>query len=75
MKTETATVNPWQHTRYGMATQTCDTESRIDAIKSSSDITWLRAVLAWPENQLTVRLAAERRLRRLANHPPQPRAI
>ena len=46
-------------------TVTCDTEGRLDLIRDSTDVLWLRKVLAWPDNQVIVRAAAERRLRKL----------
>jgi hypothetical protein len=46
-------------------TTVIDAESRLEEIKRSTDITWLRKVLAWPDNQVSVRAAAERRLRKL----------
>jgi riboflavin biosynthesis pyrimidine reductase len=46
-------------------TVVCDTEGRLDLIRESSDVLWLRKVLAWPDNQVIVRAAAERRLRKL----------
>ena len=63
---QTSSRSPWGHTRLGDYSETCDAQDRITQIQQSSDVSWLRAVLAWPENQLNVRLAAERRLRRLA---------
>jgi hypothetical protein len=64
MKTE----NPWlvadlQEVCPGC--QTCVVEDRVQMIKESTDIAWLRHVLAWRDNQITVRQAAERRLRKL----------
>jgi len=45
---------------------TCDAADRVSRIKVSQDIAWLKRVLAWRDNQITVRLAAERRLRVLS---------
>ena len=44
---------------------TCDAESRIAQVKESTDFDWLRAVMLDRDVQSTVRLAAERRLRKL----------
>jgi len=61
--------NPWlvvdlQNDEPGC--QTIDSVSRIEQIKLSHDVAWLRQVLAWRDNQITVRQAAERRLRVLS---------
>lgn len=45
---------------------TCDAASRLSLIKSNTDPEWLRAVIRDRDVQSTVRLAAERRLRKLA---------
>lgn len=45
---------------------TCDSESRLSQVKQSTDPDWLRAVIRDRDVQSTVRLAAERRLRKLA---------
>ena len=61
-------TNPWlvddQDLMPGAAT--CEGHDRLEQIKNSTDVAWLRRVLAWPDNQLTVRKAAERRLRVLS---------
>lgn len=61
--------NPWRTPSSWSSTgfsQYIDAETRIGRIKTSSDVAWLRSVLAWPDNQVSVRVAAERRLRKLA---------
>jgi hypothetical protein len=47
-------------------TVTCDGQDRIRLVRASTDPDWLRAVLRDRDVQSTVRLAAERRLRKLA---------
>lgn len=44
----------------------CDADSRLARVKASTDVAWLRSVLAHRDTQRTVVLAAERRLRKLA---------
>lgn len=44
---------------------TCDAESRLSLVKQSTDPDWLRAVIRDRDVQSTVRLAAERRLRKV----------
>jgi hypothetical protein len=67
MKSKNEAVNPWlvESREQPPGCQTCDGHDRVEEIKASTDVAWLRRVLAWPDNQLTVRMAAERRLRRL----------
>ena len=63
------TINPWVtlNPYPGIErTETCDKHNRLERIKKSNDAAWLRQVLAWPDNQVTVSDAALRRLRRLA---------
>ena len=59
--------HPWAVDVCGTWAMTCDASSRIDQIKRSTDVAWLRKV-AQPKfsDQVTVREAAERRLRILA---------
>ena len=62
-------VNPWlvksaQDRHPGC--MTCDCADRLEQIRRSTDMAWLHQVLAYTDNQLTVRKAAERRLRVLA---------
>lgn len=68
-----AEINPWSQPApkgWGIShVTTCEAQSRLAKIKESTDIAWLRQVLAWADNQLAVRLAAERRLRKLATAP------
>lgn len=55
-------------------TVTCDGQDRIRMVKESTDPDWLRAVIRDRDVQSTVRLAAERRLRKLVNdqaHAPR----
>lgn len=55
--------NPWAGSIPG--TIVADAGDRINRIKESTDIAWLNSVLRQGDNQLTVRKAAERRLRSL----------
>jgi hypothetical protein len=50
--------NPWTIDQAG-------TEIRVELIAESRDITWLLRVRAWPDNNVAVRAAADRRLRKL----------
>ncbi len=60
------TFNPWA-VQYGRDdTEIVDAASRIDAILRSNNRLWLQSVLRWSDNQMSVRVAAERRLRLLA---------
>jgi hypothetical protein len=43
----------------------CDSESRLAHIRESHNLTWLRQVIAWPDNQLSVRRAALARFNKL----------
>jgi hypothetical protein len=66
--------NPWlvqsmQASHPGCAYVTAD--DRVCKIIASTDLAWLRRVLTWPDNQLTVRQAAARRIRRLTR-PTRP---
>jgi hypothetical protein len=75
MKKQDQTDNPWlvasmQHISPGV--QTCDVHDRCEKIRNSSDLSWLRRVLAYPDNQLTVREAAARRIRVLTRQSPTP---
>lgn len=56
--------NPWEYRMGRDLVETADAESRIDQVKKM-DPDQLRAVIAWPGTQKTVRLRAESRLRRL----------
>ncbi|MFA7334826.1 MAG: hypothetical protein WC130_11130 [Kiritimatiellia bacterium] len=58
--------DPWEtgETYYGYRSAWVDTISRIDAAKCMSPER-LRACLAWPDTQKTVRKFIERRLRKL----------
>ena len=59
--------NPWAYNIRGIGrVQTADARPRTEKVRDSTDSEWLRAVIAWPHTQKTVRLAAERRLRKLA---------
>lgn len=59
--------NPWEdgHVFCGVKSQYCGVEDRLSIIKNLPP-TILRAALAWPDTQKTVRLALERRLRKLS---------
>jgi len=57
-------ANPWE-VHWSPGAITCSSEDRIHQIKDSTDLNWLKRVLAWKDNQLTVRQAAERRIRQL----------
>jgi hypothetical protein len=47
------------------ALYTCDASSRTALVKESTDAEWLQAVIRDRDVQASVRLAAERRLRRI----------
>lgn len=49
-------------TKHGI---TCGVEDRVYAIKQSNDAAWLERVLRCDDLQITVRLAAQRRQRKL----------
>jgi len=57
--------SPWLVGKLNSYPEICDSENRIQKIKSSTDIVWLSRVLAYRDNQVSVRRAAERRLRKL----------
>jgi hypothetical protein len=56
--------NPWLVPEYGKGVQTYSAEERLSKLKKMS-AAQLRAAIAWPETQKTVRKAADARLRRL----------
>ena len=65
-ETTTTPKNPWLVEAYQDISPGCqiiNAESRLCKIKRSTDMVWLNQVAAWPENQKTVQLAAERRIR------------
>lgn len=49
---------------------TCDAKDRINQVKESCDADWLQAVIRDRDVQATVRLAAERRLRKVSRVLP-----
>jgi hypothetical protein len=55
--------NPWIVDMCGTKCQTSGSHDRVEAIKASIDVKWLKAVAAWPDNGKTVQKAVERRLR------------
>lgn len=60
--------NPWlvksmQGTHPGC--QTSSGDDRLRMVRESTDVAWLREVMAWEETQLTVRKAAAARARKL----------
>ena len=57
-------VSPWALSN-DMTTAWCDAENRIRVVATWDDITTLRAALLYPGIQSTVRVAIERRLRKL----------
>jgi hypothetical protein len=61
--------DPWRvdDEKYGYVGSTCVVDDRVQMIRKSTDQAWLERVLAWKpkQTQSTVRLAAERRLRKL----------
>jgi len=59
-------VIPFKWNGSTVAMEHCDAESRIAEIKRSEDVAWLRLVLAWKDSQISVRVAAQRRLRKLS---------
>ncbi len=62
----TAEKNPWACTdSFLKGCITCGSDDRLHQIKMSTDLDWLKKVLAWKDNQITVRQAAERRIRQL----------
>jgi hypothetical protein len=59
---------PWaqpSNFRAGDYTITCTVADRLPKIKTSTDIEWLRAVVGDQDEGVTVRRAAERRIRKL----------
>lgn len=58
--------NPWEtgDVFNGIHMATCAAEDRLDRVKTAGP-DQLRAMIAWPGTQKTVRQAAERRLRKL----------
>lgn len=65
---------PWAHNcppHWGMThVKTCDAPSRLSLVKRSEDSEWLLAVIKDRDTQMSVRQAADRRLRklRIASH-------
>jgi hypothetical protein len=60
--------NPWlveDEQEEFPGSMTCTVDDRVQMIKESEDIDWLRRVLTWPETQLTVQVAAMRRVNAL----------
>lgn len=61
------TRDPWRvdSQSFGYMGSTVDAHDRVERIKKSEDVAWLKRVLDWQPRttQKTVRLAAERRLR------------
>jgi hypothetical protein len=58
--------NPWL-IKSGMMKGciTLSAEDRISRIGVSTNRGWLRSIIAWPEEKITVRTAAQRRLNHL----------
>lgn len=56
----------------GIRCRTCGCDDRLRIVKRATP-DQLRAIIAWPDTQKTVRLAAERRLRKL-DHSHVPKA-
>ncbi|MCP4259071.1 MAG: hypothetical protein GY774_16420 [Planctomycetes bacterium] len=56
--------NPWLANEYGKGAAYCDVESRIRLVKEASTKK-LKEMINWPDTQKTVRVAAERRLRKI----------
>lgn len=61
--------NPWHVDVCGIVCVTCGVQERMHEIKQSTDVDWLRSVVAFPDNGKTVQQAAERRLRKLTSMP------
>ncbi|NQU75723.1 MAG: hypothetical protein HQ546_05355 [Planctomycetes bacterium] len=59
--------NPWEtgEVYAGIRSAWCDATSRIDRVRETTDAAKFRDMIAWPDTQKTVRLAAERRLRKI----------
>ena len=62
--------NPWlHHVRRGFCggiwTETCDSTSRREVVRECKDVEKLRAYIAWPGTQATVRKLAIKRLNAL----------
>ena|GEM_PF-6704600 len=63
-------TNPWEYPAYGTTIATNDGPSRLAIIKRCTNVKKLRAYMAWEGTQKTVRLAAERRIRKLQKGKP-----
>ena len=64
---ETQLKNPWLLNSPGYPNcQYVSSADRMDIVRHCADPDLLRAIVAWPETQSTVKSAAERRLRVLA---------
>lgn len=61
--------NPWSSGSWG---NYCGVDDRMHCLRCTVDIERIRAMIAWPSTQKTVRLAAERRLRKLLKLPGAP---
>lgn len=57
--------NPWQYREYGEIVATVDAPGRLDIVKRCTSIEQLQTYAAWDGTQKSVRLAAERRIRKL----------
>jgi hypothetical protein len=68
-ETQSKPKNPWARSApKGWPVdevQICDAGSRSEEIQKTDDPQVLRAMIAWPDTQKTVRATAERRLRKL----------
>lgn len=66
-------ISPWSRPAppgYPIPNVTvCDAESRLDAVHKSYDRSWLNRVVRDADTQISVRRAAERRLRKIATAP------
>jgi len=67
---KTQDPNPWSEKvppHYGVKEfVTVDERERLSRIAESTNIPWLLQVAAWRDSQASVRLAAQRRLRKLS---------
>jgi len=70
--------NPWlveSRQKDVPGCQTCVVADRVALINQSADIAWLRRVLTWPDTQLTVQIAAMRRINALMKKPRASRSV
>lgn len=64
-----APKSPWRVNVCGWIAETCSSDERILRIRESTNHSWLKRVIEWPDTQSTVIEAARRRLRVLSKKP------